>query len=143
MGINPSEFKNCEQCPVEQVWWDDAREYIRKLNSQTNDRSQYRLPTEAEWEYAGDLDSMGWYSKNSGNKTHSVGSKSANRWRLYDMHGNVWEVVARLVRICPVSAVGVTCHRFARRSQLQPRFPSGQDSELVISALLLYLFPLL
>jgi formylglycine-generating enzyme required for sulfatase activity len=117
MGNNPSNFKNCDQCPVEHVAWDDAQEFIKKLNSM-NDGYTYRLPSEAEWEYAcragttgdyaGDLDSMGWYWENSGDarlsgewnydklaanndRTHPVGQKQPNAFGLYDMHGNVWE----------------------------------------------------
>jgi formylglycine-generating enzyme required for sulfatase activity len=75
MGNNPSEFKGCDLCPVENVSWDDAQKFIRKLNAQ-NDGYTYRLPSEAEWEYAcragttgdyaGNLDSMAWYANNSG-----------------------------------------------------------------------------
>lgn len=100
MGSNPSYFKDCLQCPVEQVSWYDAQSFIDKLNAQ-NDGFRYRLPTEAEWEYAaragttgdyaGDLDSMAWYEPNSNKKTHPVANKQANAWGLYDMHGNVWE----------------------------------------------------
>ncbi len=100
MGNNPSNFKNCGNCPVEEVSWNDARKFIRKLN-QMNDGYTYRLPTEGEWEYAcragttgdyaGSLDETAWYYKNSGNKTHAVGSKRPNDWGLADMHGNVWE----------------------------------------------------
>jgi formylglycine-generating enzyme required for sulfatase activity len=76
MGNNPSYFKNCDSCPVEQVSWDDAQQFLTKLNDR-NDGFHYRLPSEAEWEYAcragatgdyaGDVDSMAWYGNNSGN----------------------------------------------------------------------------
>lgn len=103
MGNNPSKFSACgENCPVEQVSSDDAQEFIKKLNAQ-NDGYQYRLPSEAEWEYAcragttgdyaGDLNSMAWYTTNADYKTHPVGQKQANAWGLYDMHGNVSEWV--------------------------------------------------
>lgn len=98
MGGNPSEFKKCPKCPVENVAWEEAQEFIRKLNERGE--GAYRLPTEAEWEYAaragttgdhaGDLDGMAWYGE-PGGKTHEVGTKQANAWGLYDMHGNVWE----------------------------------------------------
>jgi formylglycine-generating enzyme required for sulfatase activity len=101
MGNNPSNFKDCGgNCPVEQVSWDDAQNFINKLN-ESNDGFRYRLPTEAEWEYAcragttgdyaGILSEMAWYGKNSGSKTHAVGGKQPNAWGLADMHGNVWE----------------------------------------------------
>lgn len=100
---NPSDSKNCgDDCPVENVSWEDCQEFIRRLN-QKEGTDRYRLPTEAEWEYAcragttgpyaGDLDSMGWYGRNSGKTTHPVGQKRPNAWGLYDMHGNVWEWV--------------------------------------------------
>ncbi len=98
MGNNPSHFKG-DNLPVETVSWDDAQEFIKKLNAKGE--GTYRLPTESEWEYAaragttgdyaGNLDSMAWYGANSGNKTHEVGTKQANAFGLYDMHGNVWE----------------------------------------------------
>jgi formylglycine-generating enzyme required for sulfatase activity len=101
MGNNPSSFKDCGgNCPVEQVSWDDAQNFINKLN-ESNDGFKYRLPTEAEWEYAcragttgdyaGNLDDMAWYEDNSGKHTHPAGQKQANAFGLYDMHGNVWE----------------------------------------------------
>jgi formylglycine-generating enzyme required for sulfatase activity len=106
MGGNPSYFKSCgEDCPVEQVSWDDVENFLDKLNER-NDGYQYRLPTEAEWEYAcragtktrfcsgdkeDDLDAMGWCKENSGATTHAVGQKKANAWGLFDMHGNLGE----------------------------------------------------
>ena len=101
MGNNPSQFKNCgDDCPVETVSWNDCQKFIQKLNGMQN-KHRYRLPTEAEWEYAcragstgpyaGDLNAMGWYRKNSEFRTHGVAKKRPNAWGLYDMHGNVWE----------------------------------------------------
>lgn len=99
MGNNPSSFKGVNQ-PVNNVSWDEAVEFIEKVNMLSKDYT-YRLPTEAEWEYAcragstddhaGDLDQMAWYEANSGGKTHPVGKKKPNEWGLYDMHGNVQE----------------------------------------------------
>ena len=100
MGSNPSSFKGNARLPVEKVNWNDTQEFIKKLNEREG-QEVYRLPTEAEWEYAcragtsgeyaGNLDEMGWYDKNSEGKTHPVGEKAPNGWGLYDMHGNVWE----------------------------------------------------
>ncbi|MBF0327821.1 MAG: SUMF1/EgtB/PvdO family nonheme iron enzyme [Nitrospirae bacterium] len=104
MGVNPSYFKNCgDSCPIEQVSWNDTQEFIRKLNEKSGD-DNYRLPTEAEWEYAArsggrpekysggsDIESVAWYSYNSGNKTYPVGIKLPNGLGIYDMTGNVLE----------------------------------------------------
>jgi formylglycine-generating enzyme required for sulfatase activity len=99
MGANPSYFKG-DRLPVEQVSWDDAQNFISKLNERAGE-FKYRLPTEAEWEYAcragtrgdyaGDLDKIAWYADNSGKKSHPVGTRQPNAFGLYDMHGNVWE----------------------------------------------------
>jgi formylglycine-generating enzyme required for sulfatase activity len=106
MGDNPSYFKG-DNLPVEEVSWDDVQEFIRKLNEKEG-TDKYRLPSEAEWEYAaragtttrysfGDSESKlgnyAWHHDNSGDNTHPVGQKKSNSWGLYDMHGNVWEWV--------------------------------------------------
>jgi formylglycine-generating enzyme required for sulfatase activity len=108
MGSNPSNFKG-DNLPVETVSWDDVQVFLGKLNAKTG--KTYRLPTEAEWEYAAgastgpatgrnkfagtnnesSLGDYAWYDGNSGGKTHPVGSKQPNSLGLYDMGGNVWE----------------------------------------------------
>jgi formylglycine-generating enzyme required for sulfatase activity len=104
MGNNPSHFSGNPKHPVENVTWHDCQSFCQKLSQLTG--KTYRLPTEAEWEYAcragtttrysfGDdssqLGNYAWYDSNSGNKTHPVGQKKPNAWGLHDMHGNVWE----------------------------------------------------
>ncbi len=132
MGSNPSGFSGCgKNCPVEKVSWHDAVNFCNRLSDReglsrcysgvgenlTWNRgcTGYRLPTEAEWEYAAragtktafanggiselrcrhdaNLDLMGWYCGNAGKETHPVAKKQPNSWGLYDMHGNVWEWV--------------------------------------------------
>ena len=105
MGSNPSYFKG-DNLPVEKVSWNDCQSFIRKLNQLTG--KGYRLPTEAEWEYAAgggedyrtkwagtdyesSLGDYAWYDANSGSTTHTVATKSPSRLGLYDMSGNVWE----------------------------------------------------
>jgi formylglycine-generating enzyme required for sulfatase activity len=107
MGNNPSHFKGNVDRPVETVSWDDAQEFIKKLN-EIEGTDKYRLPTEAEWEnacragtttdffFGNDESKLGeyaWYGDNSEIKTHPVGQKKPNAWGLYDMHGNIWEWV--------------------------------------------------
>ena len=107
MGTRPSRFTG-DQLPVESVSWNDVQEFIKKLNETCS--GCYRLPTEAEWEYAAragsstaysfgdneeDLAQYGWYGERwDEGSTHPVGEKQPNQWGLYDMHGNVWEWVA-------------------------------------------------
>jgi formylglycine-generating enzyme required for sulfatase activity len=105
MGSNPSRYSSCgSNCPVDQVSWNDVQEFIAKLNARTT--KHYRLPTEAEWEYAArsggklekysggnSLDAVAWYDKNSEGKPHRVGTKQPNGLGVYDMSGNAWEWV--------------------------------------------------
>jgi formylglycine-generating enzyme required for sulfatase activity len=113
MGKNPASNKRCgDNCPVEQVSWDDVQKFIQKLNQKEN-TNKYRLPTEAEWEYAcragsttafpngnitelecdrdPNLDAIGWYCWNSKNSIQPAAQKKPNAWGLYDMLGNVQE----------------------------------------------------
>ena len=103
MGSNPSNFKG-DNLPVENVSWDDVQEFLRKLNAMTGKR--YRLPAEAEWEFAArggksnlgykysgsdNIGNVAWFDGNSDSRTHAVGTKSPNELGIYDMSGNVWE----------------------------------------------------
>lgn len=108
MGANPSDFKSAgRNTPVEQVTWDEAMEFCRKLTERERAAGRlpagwaFTLPTEAQWEYAcragttgayaGDTPAMCWYDRNSGGTTHPVGTKQPNAWGLYDMSGNVYQ----------------------------------------------------
>jgi len=103
MGTNPSYNSGCDNCPVD-VSWEDAQEFIQKLNQKTG--KQYRLPTEAEWEYAArggnkskgykyagsnNIEKVAWYDGNSNGQTHAVATKQPNELGIYDMSGNVFE----------------------------------------------------
>ena len=105
MGNNPSGFKGSGNLPVEQVSWNDIQDFLGKLNQKISGGG-FRLPSEAEWEYAcragsttkysfgesdSSIESYAWYNSNSGSKTQPVGGKSPNQFGLYDMYGNVWE----------------------------------------------------
>ncbi len=103
MGSNPSNFKGA-RLPVEQVSWNDCQTFITKLNTLTG--KQFRLPTEAEWEFAArggnsskgskyagsdNIDDVAWYTSNSSSTAHDVATKQPNELGIYDMSGNVWE----------------------------------------------------
>lgn len=105
MGSNPSYFKECgANCPVENVTWDEAQAFVTRLAKKTG--QPYRLPSEAEWEYAcraggqgrwcgeGEADQLAWYGRNSQGEPRPVGGKSPNRFGLFDMSGNALEWTA-------------------------------------------------
>ncbi len=104
IGDNPSHFDAGDDYPVENVSWEDAREFIRRFNSLAGGRYEFRLPSEAQWEYAcrsgggsekyaggEDVDKVAWFDGNSGGTTHPVGTKAPNGLGIYDMSGDVWQ----------------------------------------------------
>ena len=129
MGKNPSYFQGAKvgnenaDLPVENVSWNDAVEFCKTLSDLPEEKKAgrlYRLPTEAEWEYAcragsktaysfddeeGLLPEYGWFNRNSSVRTHTVGLLEPNAWRLYDMHGNVWECCSDRLGDYPKGAV--------------------------------------
>lgn len=132
MGANPSRFSGNPDHPVENVSWDDCQVFLKKLNELTH--LNFRLPTEAEWEYAArgggetegftyagsnDPDAVAWYNKNAGGKTHPVGQKQPNELSLYDMSGNVWEWCSDWYDGYPSGA------------QINPKGPSSGDRRVI------------
>jgi formylglycine-generating enzyme required for sulfatase activity len=119
MGYNPSAWRGQRNLPVEQVSWEDVQEFLRRLNTEEG-AVRYRLPTEAEWEYAARagtataysfgsdvsrLDEYAWYGGNAAHTSHPVGLLKPNAWGLHDMHGNVWEWVHDCYETYPIGTV--------------------------------------
>jgi formylglycine-generating enzyme required for sulfatase activity len=119
MGYNPSAWRGQRQLPVEQVAWEDVQEFLRRLNAEEGG-TRYRLPTEAEWEYAARagttttysfgndvsrLDEYAWCGGNAAHTAHPAGQLKPNAWGLHDMHGNVWEWVQDWYETYPPGAV--------------------------------------
>ncbi len=131
MDNDSSFFKDCEDCPVEQVSWYDIQQFIRKLNRKSG--RNYHLPTEAEWEYAArggsksrgyafsgsdTLGNVAWYNANSGSKTHLVGQKHPDELGVYDMSGNVLEWCSDWYG------------HYSQASQVNPKGPREGDSKV-------------
>jgi formylglycine-generating enzyme required for sulfatase activity len=118
MGYNPSAWRGQRHLPIDQVSWEDVQEFLRRLNTEEGG-THYRLPTEAEWEYAARagtttaysfgndvsrLDEYAWYGANAAHASHPVGQLKPNAWGLHDMHGNVWEWVHDWYETYPTGA---------------------------------------
>ena len=152
MGANPSANKGANK-PVEQVSWNDAVAFCVKLSSLPAEVAAgrvYRLPTEAEWEYAcragtttaysfgddeKDLEKYAWFGVNSGSTTHGVGEKLPNGWGLYDMHGNVWEWCSDegLIRGGSLNSPATDC-RSACTASVQPLRDFNKGFRLALSS---------
>ena len=137
MRTTPSNFKGMH-LPVEQVSWNEAQEFCLRLSEDTG--KMYRLPTEAEWEYAcragssdiwcfgsdpAQLGQYAWFSENAGNQTHAVGQLQPNAWGLFDMHGNVWE----WCQDAYISDVYATLH--AQSPAVNPIYVSGGSMRVI------------
>lgn len=119
MGTYPSDQKSCNECPVEQVSWNDIQEFIKKANQKFN--QTYRLPSEAEWEFAAkggikskhslyaggnEANKVAWFSESSGDSIHPVGMLLPNELGIYDMSGNIWEWCSDEKRPYPCDQIG-------------------------------------
>jgi len=150
-GTNPTVHEKIGDAPVDSVTWDQAKEYCQKLTQLDRKAGvlahdwEYRLPTEAEWEYAcraessaarhGEPQDVAWYQENADGKPHAVGQKTPNPWGFHDMLGNVWEWCQDcfFVSCCPVgcrSVRGGSCRssaRFCRAAQRWGFGPNGRS----------------
>ncbi len=148
MESNPSHFKSKGgNYPVENVSWNDVQVFIKKLNEVTG--QQFRLPFEAEWEYAArggkkstdkkyagsdDVDEVAWYKDNAGGTTHAVASKSANELGIYDMSGNVFEMMQDLSSAVPNMMYTVRGGAITNPARAYPRVSSRCFYELTVKA---------
>jgi formylglycine-generating enzyme required for sulfatase activity len=142
MGNNPSHFKKEGNYPVENVSWNDVLWFIKELNEITG--QHFRLPYESEWEYAArggkkstdkkysgsdDVDEVAWYAKNANKSTHAVASKKANELGLYDMSGNVFEMVQDSNLVNPPKKYTVKGGAITNPAKAYPRVSSRYSFE--------------